>query len=156
MSQWPAATKAKFRAAEPAKKGQVLKWCWYHLGALYYCIPRVRKLCTFGIRDAILANCLASDSGPSLDHTSKIHWASDNCVQLETFIGFPFKVAPFPLTAANNLPMQGALTMPITNFFSITNPREIVTSGFLGEINSLFIHSLWGRSHACQANNSWL
>ena len=49
-------------------------------------IPRLRILWTLETMLVKFAICLASDSTPSLDQTSSIHWAKDNWVQSETWI----------------------------------------------------------------------
>ena len=49
------------------------------------CIPRLRILWTLETMLVKFAICLASDSTPSLDQTSSIHWAKDNWVQSETY-----------------------------------------------------------------------
>mgnify|MGYP007048361567 CR=1 FL=1 len=56
------------------------------------CIPRLRILWTLETMLVKFAICLASDSTPSLDQTSSIHWAKDNWVQSETYGIYKIKV----------------------------------------------------------------
>ena len=69
----------------------------------------------------------------------------------ETLIGLSFKVAPRPLTAANNLPMQGALMIPMTIRRFIAKATDVVTNGLL-QVDMYVCYSVFIVCHAILKN----